>query len=216
MNIEQARFNMIEQQIRPWDVLEPSVLELLSVVKREDFVPAEHRALAFVDTDIPLAGGQSMLSPKVEARLLQDIVPLKHERSLVIGDGAAYFATLLGHRVQTVVLLQSNEQAASASQAALARAHASHVQVVMGRGDQGHAALAPYDLIVLLGSVAQVPQTLFAQLKPQGRLAAIVGHSPVMQATLYTQSPQGRTHKVLFDTCATRLSGFAEPSRFKF
>src|SRR5436190_24036983 len=106
MNIEQARFNMIEQQIRPWDVLDQSVLSLLAVVKREDFVPAAYRALAFVDTEVPLPAGQSMLAPKVEARLLQELDVKKHERALEIGTGSGYMAALLAHKAQPVITLE--------------------------------------------------------------------------------------------------------------
>jgi protein-L-isoaspartate(D-aspartate) O-methyltransferase len=216
MNLEQARFNMIEQQIRPWDVLDPTVLELLMVVKREDFVPAEHRAMAFVDTEIPLPQGQAMLSPKVEARLVQEAAACKHERVLVIGAGGAYLAALLGHRAHTVVVVQPDSETLSHTRAALAHAHAANVQAVQADGAQGLKSQAPFDLIVLAGSVAAVPAVLFEQLKTGGRLVAIVGQLPVMQATLFTKGAQAVQSKVLFDTAAPRLTGFAEPSRFQF
>src|SRR5258705_13839322 len=106
MNIEQARFNMIEQQIRPWDVLDTSVLELLAVVKREDFVPSAYQALAFVDTEVPLPGGQCMLAPKVEARLLQELDVHKHERVLEVGTGSGYMAALLAHKGQQGITME--------------------------------------------------------------------------------------------------------------
>src|SRR6201987_196138 len=105
MNIEQARFNMIEQQIRPWDVLDPDVLEELLVVKRENFVPAAHKALAFVDAEIPLPGGEAMFMPKIEAPLLQDVAVKKHESVLEIGAGSGYMAALLAHRARHVLTI---------------------------------------------------------------------------------------------------------------
>jgi protein-L-isoaspartate(D-aspartate) O-methyltransferase len=216
MDLEKARFNMIEQQIRPWDVLDPSVLELLMLVKREDFVPPEHRALAFVDTDIPLPEGQAMLSPKVEARLVQEVAACRHERVLVIGAGGAYMAALLGHRAHSVVLVQPEATVHNQTRAALTQAHAANVQAVQADGAQGLKSQAPFDLIVLAGSVAAVPNVLFDQLKTGGRLAAVVGQLPVMQAVLFTKGPQSIQSKVLFDTVAPRLTGFTEPSRFQF
>lgn len=217
MNIEQARFNMIEQQIRPWDVLDTSVLELLAIVKREDFVPSAYRALAFVDTEVPLPGGQCMLAPKVEARLLQELAVHKHERVLEIGAGSGFMAALLAHRAQHVTTLESDPELAELARANLRRAGILNATVVTADGSQGHAAEGPYDAIVLSGSVAEVPTALLAQLKVGGRLAAIVGQLPVMRAVLLERSgEQGVERRVLFDTVAQRLRGFGEPTRFHF
>jgi len=221
MNIEQARFNMIEQQIRPWDVLDTSVLELLAIVKREDFVPSAYRALAFVDTEVPLvtsAGGQEcMLAPRVEARLLQELAVHKHERVLEIGAGSGFMAALLAHRAQHVTTLESDPELAELARANLRRAGILNATVVTADGSQGHAAEGPYDAIVLSGSVAEVPTALLAQLKVGGRLAAIVGQLPVMRAVLLERSgEQGVERRVLFDTVAQRLRGFDEPTRFHF
>ncbi|MES2100951.1 MAG: protein-L-isoaspartate O-methyltransferase [Pseudomonadota bacterium] len=221
MNIEQARFNMIEQQIRPWDVLNPGVLELLAVVKREDFVPAAHRALAFVDTEVPLPGGQCMLAPKVEARILQELAVGKHERVLEIGAGSGYMAALLAHKAQQVTSLEIDPDLARFAAANLKRAGVMNANVVNADGAGGLAAdLAregPFDVIVLSGSVAEVPEALLSQLKVGGRLAAIVGAEPVMRAILITRTgEQGLERRVLFDTVAQRLRGFTEPTRFHF
>ena len=217
MNIEQARFNMIEQQIRPWDVLDISVLELLAIVKREDFVPNAYRALAFVDTEVPLPGGQCMLAPKVEARLLQELAVHKHERVLEVGAGSGFMAALLAHRAQHVTTLESDPELAELARANLRRAGILNATVVTADGSQGHAAEGPYDAIVLSGSVAEVPTALLAQLKVGGRLAAIVGQLPVMRAVLLERSgEQGVERRVLFDTVAKRLRGFDEPTRFHF
>ena len=217
MNIEQARFNMIEQQIRPWDVLNQGVLELLAVVKREDFTPPAYRSMAFVDTEVPLPGGQCMLAPKVEARLLQELAVHKHERVLEIGAGSGYMAALLAHRAQHVTTLEIDAGLAAFAKANLKRAGAMNVTVRQADGSSGLAAEAPFDVIVLSGSVAEVPATLLAQLKVGGRLVAIVGQEPVMRALLITRTgEQGLERSVLFDTVAQRLRGFDEPTRFRF
>jgi protein-L-isoaspartate(D-aspartate) O-methyltransferase len=217
MNIEQARFNMIEQQIRPWDVLDQGVLSLLAVVKREDFVPSAYQALAFVDTEVPLPNGQRMLAPKVEARLLQELDVHKHERVLEIGTGSGYMAALLGHKAQQVITMERDPQLAEIARANLRRAGVVNVSVRQADGSRGLAEEGPFDAILLSGSVAEVPPQLLAQLKVGGRLAAIVGQQPVMRATLFTRTTEHDFASVeLFDTVAPRLSGFDEPSRFKF
>ena len=217
MNIEQARFNMIEQQIRPWNVLDTSVLELLAVVKREDFVPSAYQALAFVDTEVPLPGGQCMLAPKVEARLLQELAVHRHERVLEIGAGSGFMAALLAHRAQHVTTLEIDPELAELARTNLRRAGVLNATVVTADGSQGHSAEGPYDAILLSGSVAEVPTALLAQLKVGGRLAAIVGQLPVMRAVLLERSgEQGVERRVLFDTVAKRLRGFDEPTRFHF
>ena len=221
MNVEQARFNMIEQQIRPWEVLDQGVLSLLAVVKREDFVPPAYRSLAFVDTEVPLrdggANGQSMLAPKVEARLLQDLQVARHEQVLEIGAGSGHMAALLAHKAQQVTSFEVVPELAGFAQANLRRAAVMNARVVAGDGSRGLPEQAPFDVIVLPGSVASVPQHLLDQLKVGGRLAAIVGFEPVMRATLVTRVGEHEYRSVeLFDTVAPRLLGFEEPSRFTF
>ncbi len=217
MNVEQARFNMIEQQIRPWDVLDTEVLALLAVVKREDFVPAAYRAMAFTDCELPLPGGQQMLAPRVEARLLQELKVQRHEKVLEIGAGSGYMAALLGHRAQRVITLESNAELARFASDNLKRAGATNVTVREADGAHGLGAESPFDVILLSGSVAEVPQALLDQLKVGGRLAAIVGDEPVMRAMLYTRSAEREFRSaVLFDTVAARLQGFEQRSGFVF
>lgn len=217
MNVEQARFNMIEQQIRTWDVLDASVLELLAVVKREDFVPAAYRSMAFMDMDIPLPGGQVMLAPKLEARLLQSLAPARHEKALEIGTGSGYMAALLAHKALQVVSYEIRPALAAAARENLRRGAAANVEVREGDGAGGDPEGAPYGAIMLSGSVAQVPQSLLDQLTLGGRLMAIVGQEPVMRATLFTRVAERQWQSTeLFDTVAPRLDGFVEPSRFKF
>ena len=217
MNIEQARFNMIEQQIRPWDVLDKGVLGLLAVVRREDFVPAAYRALAFVDSEIPLPEGEQMLPPKLEARLLQDVQVQRHERVLEIGSGSGFMAALLGHRAQSVISLEIKPALAKLATDNLRRSGAANVTVVQADGSRGYAAEAPFDAIVLSGSVCKVPAELLNQLKPGGRLVAIEGDEPVMQAVRYTLGAEGGLVRTeLFDINAPRLVGFPESPRFHF
>ncbi len=217
MNIEQARFNMIKQQIRPWDVLDAGVLSLLAVVKREDFVPAAFRALAFVDTEVPLPGGQQMLVPRVEARLLQELKVARHEKVLEIGTGSGFMAALLGHRAQRVFSLEIEPELVSLATENLKRAGVMNVTVLAQDGAQGLPEEEPFDVILLSGSVAEVPATLLNQLKVGGRLAAIVGDEPVMRAQLISRVGENDfSTRDLFDTVAPRLSGFVAHSAFVF
>ena len=224
MNTEIARFNMIEQQIRPWDVLDQSVLSLLATVRREDFVPPHHRALAFVDIQVPLlegdATGPCMLEPKVEARLLQALQVQRHENVLEIGTGSGFMAALLAHRALKVTTLECRPALAQMARENLARNGVVNVSVravSAAEGALGLPAEAPFDVILLSGSVSAVPQALLQQLKPGGRLAAVVGELPIMRARLYTRAGDAAWSQAdLFDTVAPRLEGFGEPTRFHF
>ena len=217
MNMEQARFNMIEQQIRPWDVLDAHVLHLLSVVKREDFVPVAHRALAFVDMEIPLPGGQVMLAPRVEARLLQDLAVQKHEKVLEIGAGSGYMAALLAHRAQRVLTLEIDSQLVALARSNLQQAGVHNAEVRHLDGARGVPVEGPFDVILLSGSVADLPPSLLAHLKVGGRLGAIVGEEPMMRTTFVSRlgETQYRTTQP-WDTVAPRLQNFPEPSQFRF
>jgi protein-L-isoaspartate(D-aspartate) O-methyltransferase len=217
MNVELARFNMIEQQIRPWDVHDTEILELLAVVKREDFVPAEHRPLAFVDTEVPLPNGQCMLQPKIEARLLEELEVQRHERVLEVGAGSGYMAALLANRARHVTTLEIDPELAQLAADNLRRAGVMNVDVLNVDAAAGVPVDGPFDVIVLSGSVAEVPPNLLAQLKVGGRLVAIVGQKPVMRCVLMTRDADGSFRTVvLFDTVAQRLKNFGEPSRFRF
>ena len=231
MNYEQARFNMIEQQIRPWEVLDNQILSLLAVVKREDFVPLAHRALAFADMEIPLTTqlhqypGQCMLAPKVEARILQDLAVQKHEKVLEIGTGSGYMAALLAHRAQQVITLEIDPDLAERARENLQKAGIYNAEVRTGDGAANLAQAAsgsdplrgPFDVIALSGSVAEVPAALLNLLKVGGRLSAIVGFEPVMRATLITRVADNAWHTTqAWDTVAERLLHFPEPSTFSF
>lgn len=217
MNIEQARFNMIEQQIRPWEVLDPQVLDLLFVVKREDFTPDAYRNLAFADLEIPLGDGQIMLAPKIEAKLLQEVTLKKTDKVLEIGTGSGYMAALLAARAEHVVSVEIRPELAAQAKANLERAGVSNVTVEVGNGADGWSSRGPYDVIVLSGSVPAIPASLLAQLRVGGRLAAIVGQAPVMEAQLVTCTAEGvYSTNNLFETVVPPLDGVAAATAFAF
>ena len=217
MNIEQARFNMVEQQIRPWNVLDTSVLELLSVVKREAFVPAAYQALAFADMEIPLGHGQCMLAPRLEARMLQDLALQPHQTVLEIGAGSGYMAALMAQRAHRVVSLEIVPELASMARTNLRNAGIQNAEVRQADGAAATPAEGQYDVIVLSGSVTEVPQALLNLLKIGGRLASIVGDEPVMRATFVTRTGDNTfTTRQPWDCNAPRLQNFPEPSRFQF
>ncbi|OEZ98710.1 protein-L-isoaspartate O-methyltransferase family protein [Duganella phyllosphaerae] len=217
MNIEQVRFNMIEQQIRPWDVLDTEVLELLHVVKRENFVPVAHKALAFADTEIPLPGGENMLFPKIEARLLQDVMVKKHESVLEIGTGSGYMAALLAHRARHVTTVEISPELKALAEQNLAANAVANVTVELGDGAQGWTNGAPFDVIVVSGSLPELPEALLKQLKVGGRLAVIIGQAPAMKAQLVTRTGEaGYDTRTLFETSVKPLHLASKPSAFKF
>ena len=217
LNFEQARAAMIEQQVRPWDVLDAQVLDLLAVVKREDFVPPDYRALAFSDFEIPLPAEQVMLAPKVEARLLQDLAVQKHEQVLEIGAGSGYMAALFAHRGAQVTTYEIYPQLAQMARSNLQKSNIYNVEVHIGDGAMIDSNAGRFDVILLSGSVAQIPSTLLAMLNVGGRLAAIVGHEPMMRTTLITRTGQ-QTFKTAqpWDTVAPRLLNFPEVNVFRF
>lgn len=216
-NLAQARFNMIEQQIRTWNVLDAGVLELLSTVKREDFCPLEHKSLAFGDLEIPLPGGQCMLSPRIDARMLQDLAIKPTDKVLEIGAGSGYMAALLAHRAQHVVSLDLSPELVAMARANLHAAGIRNAEVRCADGSQLPLTEGPFDVIVLSGSVTQVPQDLLQRLSMGGRFGAIVGNLPMMQATFVTRvSATEYSTKQPWDAVVPRLQNFAEPSRFKF
>ena len=217
MNIEQARFNMIEQQIRPWNVLDEDVLALLHVVKREQFVPKAYENLAFADVEIPLPGGETMFNPKVEARIVQEIAVKKHENVLEIGTGSGYMASLLAHKARHVTTVEIQPESVALAKENLAKAGVGNVSVEEGNGAQGWSKGTEYDVIVVSGGLPVLPEALVKQLKVGGRMIAILGEAPAMSCQLITRTSETAHDAVkVFETVAKPLTGAEAPSRFTF
>ncbi len=221
MNTEKARFNMIQQQIRPWEVLDPGVLALLSVVKREQFVPAAHKELAFADVEIPLKAnaqpGQTMLAPRVEARFLQELAIKNTDKVLEIGTGSGYMAALLAAKAEFVNSVEIDPELVELARRNLQRAGVANVSVDQGDGSLGWDLYAPYDAIIVSASLPVLPETLLRQLKIGGRLVAIVGEEPVMEAQLVKRTDENAFSTVnLFETVVAPLVNAQQPSKFLF
>ncbi len=213
-DIEQARFNMVEQQIRTWAVLDPTVLELLFTVKREEFVPAGYRTLAFADLEIPLGNGDAMWTPKMEARVLQELQLKEGENVLEIGTGSGYFAALLASRANEVTSVEIDAELAAAARSRLAPFP--NVRVMHGDGARGWGKDL-YAAIVLTGSTPLLPERFAEQLKPGGRVFAVVGDAPAMKARLVRWTAPGtRVTTDLFETVIRPLVNAAAPARFTF
>ncbi len=217
MDIERARFNMVEQQIRPWEVLDPVVLDLLMRLHREDFVPEQHRALAFADLEIPLGHGECMLAPKLEARMLQELGVQHSDSILEVGTGSGYMTALLaslGRHVYSVDIMPDFTRTAAAR---LAAHSIGNVTLETGDAARGWDKHGPYDVIVLTGSVPVLPESFQQSLNPGGRLLPVVGTAPAMQARLITCTGNGACNAVtLFETCTTPLKNALQLQRFVF
>jgi protein-L-isoaspartate(D-aspartate) O-methyltransferase len=217
IDFERARFNMIEQQIRTWEVLDQRVLDLLFRVRREDFVPPQYRALAFADMEIPIGHGERMLQPKVEARMLQELTLAPTDRVLEIGTGSGYMTALLASFSAHVFSVDIYEDFTRAAAERLSRIGISNVTLETGDAARGWNAHAPYDAIVLTGSVPLLPPAFKASLKTGGRLLAVVGEPPVMEAQLIVAVDANAYSTItLFETCIASLKNAEQPERFVF
>lgn len=217
MKTEQARFNMIEQQIRPWNVLDMGVLALLAIVKRENFLPENQKSLAFMDTELPLADGSLMLSPKMEARIVQEVAIKKHENALVIGAGTGYLPALLAYHARHITCVENSSAVFTYAQQTLHREAVTNVNIILGNASKGWSAEAPYDVIVVSGSLQILPEELKQQLKIGGRLFVIVGSAPIMTAYLYTRITETEFEsKPLFDTSIPSIPNAVHVSAFSF
>ena len=221
MNLEQARFNMVEQQIRTWEVLDQDVLDLLYVVRREQFVPQAYRALAFSDLEIPLladsSAGERMMQPKMEARILQELAVRRNERVLEVGTGSGYLTALLAARAHHVYSVEIHARLKAFGDENLRRAGVENATTELGDAARGWQQHAPYDVIVLTGSTPVLPHSLTSQLSPGGRLFAVVGDPPVMEAQLVTAMAGSSYHATnLFETCLASLKNAQQPARFEF
>jgi protein-L-isoaspartate(D-aspartate) O-methyltransferase len=217
MDMEQARYNMVEQQIRPWEVLNQDVLDLLFKVRREDFVPEAHRALAFVDMEIPLGHGQAMWTPKLEARAIQELAIRPTDRVLEIGSGSGYLTALLASQAADVVSVDIIPEFTADATRKL-RAHGfDNVALHTGDAARDWPDEAGFDVIVLTGSTPLLSDAWLRRLKVGGRLFAITGEAPVMAAQLITRTAPGATRSVtLFETCVTPLINAPQPAAFVF
>ena len=217
MDIEQARFNMVEQQIRTWEVLDPTVLDLLFQVKREAFVPPEHAELAFADLEIPLGHGEAMLQPKIEARIIQELAIQPHETVYEVGTGSGYLTALLAYRAKHVTSAEIHPDLRQRAAANLQRAGLGNVTLLGGDSARAPLAESAFDVIVLGGSTPILPQAFLDRLSPGGRLFAVVGDRPVMKAVLVRHpAPGSFQHTEVFETVLKPLVNAAQPPRFRF
>jgi protein-L-isoaspartate(D-aspartate) O-methyltransferase len=216
MDIEQARFNMVEQQIRTWEVLDPEVLDLLFTVRREEFVPSAYRVLAFADLEIPLPGGEKMWAPKMEARVLQELKLRPRESVLEIGTGSGYLTALMASLGAHVTSVEIDPALSGEAAVRLARAGLSEVELAVGDGSRGFGTNL-YDAIVLTGSTPILPDAFVKALGPGGRVFAVVGDAPAMTARMARWvAPGSVTTEDLFETVIDPLKNAATPSRFQF
>ena len=217
MDLERARMNMVEQQIRTWDVLDQDVLDLLYVVPREEFVPQQHRALAFSDMQLPLGEGERMWEPKLEARVLQELDVRKSDRVLEVGTGSGYLTALLAHRASHVFSVELKPALAAFGRRNLERHGAENVTLEVGDAARGWPKHAPYQVIVLTGSTPVLARAFYEELEVGGRLFAVVGEPPVMSARLVTCTAPGAYHSVdLFETLVAPLVNAEQRPRFRF
>jgi protein-L-isoaspartate(D-aspartate) O-methyltransferase len=217
MDIEQTRFNMVEQQIRPWDVLDPKVLDLLFKLKREDFVPPVYQSLAFVDMEIPLGHGELMWPPRLEARTLQALQVQSHERVLEVGTGSGYLTALLAAQAAMVVTVELHDDLHAEAARKFAAHGLTNIETRQGDAARDWPQDGQFDVIVLTGSSPLLPEAYLQRLNTGGRLFAIVGEAPVMSARLLTCVSSGayRTD-VLFETVVKPMVNALEPARFAF
>lgn len=217
MNFEHARYSMVEQQIRPWEITSQAVRELLMTVRREDYVPEASKALAFADIEVPLPHGQTMLKPVLEGRILQALALTPEDSVLEIGTGSGYFAALLAAGAAWVRTVENESELVKLAQANLARSGVKNVIVEEGTGKEGNAAHAPYDAIVISGGMFELPEALLQQLKPGGRLFAFVGEPPAMKARLVVREADDKFRRTdLFETVVPLLKHVPRRGEFKF
>ena len=214
-NVEQARFNMVEQQIRPWDVLDMRVLDLLSEVKREQFVPPTHKEMAFMDTEIPLGHNVCMWQPKLEARVLQELRIQHSDQVLEVGTGSGYLTALLSRLAKKVTSVEIVPELRAFAEKNLAARRIDNVTLALGDAAQGWPG--SFDVIVLTGSTPVLPEAFRKSLNTGGRLFAIIGDAPAMQAKLITcVAPGVFESKTLFETSIAPLQNALQPKRFVF
>jgi protein-L-isoaspartate(D-aspartate) O-methyltransferase len=217
VSVRQSRFNMIEQQIRPWDVLDGAVLSLLAKLPREAFVPKQYLGLAFADLEIPLGDGQLMLSPKMEGRILQSLEIKKTDKVLEIGTGSGYLTALLAMQAKHVDSVELNAKISKQAAKNIAAQGIENVNLVVADGIHGLPVNAPYDVIVFTGSTPLLNTQVERQLAVGGRMFVVVGDAPAMEATLITRiSSDNFKTDVLFETCLPAIENAPQTEKFEF
>lgn len=212
-----ARFNMIEQQIRTWEVLDPQVLATLSNTPREAFVPEAYRGLAFADIEIPLARGQHMLSPKIEGRFLQALQLQAKDKVLLVGAGSGYLAALMSQHCTQVTALEIVPELCALASHHLTQQGIQNVQIIEADGHDGYESQAPYDAIVFTASSPVEPENVRRQLSIGGRMLIVLGQAPVMQATLIQRlAEHSYKQDVLFETSLLEMQNAPQAQAFRF
>ena len=214
LNVELARHNMIEQQVRPWDVLDSRVLEVLGAVRREDFVPPAHRNLAFADLDLPLGHGEVMLRPVIEGRLLQAAAPARSESVLEIGTGSGFFTACLARLGAEVVSVEQHADFADSARARLHAANVRNAKIEVADAVRAFTSDRAFDVMVVTGAVSELPPHWREWIRPGGRIVAFVGESPAQRAMLYARTGTGWSEQTLFETDLPYLRNAAPPQRF--
>jgi len=216
-NVELARFNMVEQQVRPWDVLDPQILELMESMPREAFVPQAYQNVAYADIDIPIGHGEVMLAPKYVGRMLQALNLHETDVALEIGCGTGYVTALLAQTCREVYSVDIHQDFIDTTAKNLVAQDLGNITLECGDAARGWDAHAPYDVIFISGSLPELPDTFLKSLNRGGRLVAIVGDSPVMEAILITRSGANEwSQETLFETDIKALENAAKPQRFVF
>jgi protein-L-isoaspartate(D-aspartate) O-methyltransferase len=214
---EQARFNMIEQQIRTWEVLDPVVLDLLKKIPRENFIAPQYLGLAFADLEIPIGHGQLMLSPKMEGRIIQALEIKKTDKVLEIGTGSGYLTALLATLAEQVYSVELVAELSQNAQKQLSQHNIQNVTLEIGDAANGWPAHAPYDVMVFTGSLPVAPDSVQQSLTIGGRMFVVIGEAPVMEATMIQRiSADTFKRDVLFETCLPALVNAPQPERFQF
>lgn len=217
MNLEQARYNMIEQQIRPWDVLDQTVLDLLARVPRDEYVPLAYRNMAYADTTIPLDHGQVMMAPKIEARLLQSLAIRPTDNILEVGTGSGFLTALLANIGRHVFSIDIFPDFVDQAHKKLAKHGIHNVTLEQGDGSRRWTQGAPFDVVAITGSLALLPESYKNILRTNGRLFVVLGQAPVMEAVLVTRvSEEGWRRESLFETELPMLINAEQPSQFSF
>ncbi|MDQ6645947.1 MAG: protein-L-isoaspartate O-methyltransferase [Pseudomonadota bacterium] len=217
MNIEQARLNMVENQVRPWDVLDARVLDVISRIHREDFVAPEHRQLAFADLCLPLGHGEVMMKPVVEGRVLQALELQPDDRVLEVGTGSGFLTACLAHLSAHVTSVDIHADLTAAAMARLQAASINNATLITGDAVEAWQPEGLFDALVVTGAVFAMPPRWLTWLKPGGRALVVRGQSPVQHATLLTHEGAGRyREEILFETDLPYLARAEPPQRFVF